>query len=76
LQLSSQQREAVEHAAAILYADGIRLAGIDLIGTKVIEFNVFSTGGLYDASQFAGQDFAKRIIDRLVIADGSRNLRR
>ncbi len=44
---------------------GIQLAGIDLIGNKVIEFNVFSTGGLYDANQFAGLDFADLIVRAL-----------
>ncbi len=67
LKLSARQREAVEHAAAILYANGIQLAGIDLVGSKVIEFNVFSTGGLYDASQFADLDFAQIVIEQFAL---------
>ena len=61
LVLHEQQRTAVKAAAKLLYSNGIRLAGIDLIGSKVIEFNVFSTGGLYPAFTIDGIDFSDRI---------------
>ena len=57
LQLTARQFDCVHHAARMLYNDGIRLAGIDLVGHKVIEFNVYSTGGMYDANRFAQTDF-------------------
>ena len=66
LSLSGAQREAALTAASLLYENGITLAGIDLMGTKVIEFNVFSTGGLFDANQFASFDFAESICQKLV----------
>ena len=66
LSLSSEQREAALTAASILFDHGIQLAGIDLMGTKIIEFNVFSTGGLFDANRFASCDFAESICDELV----------
>lgn len=65
LSLSEDQREAAIEAAKILCAAGIQLAGIDLVGSKVIEFNVFSTGGLYDANRFAQADFAANIVTQL-----------
>jgi glutathione synthase len=68
LTLSDAQRDAALTAASILYHNGIQLAGIDLIGTKVIEFNVFSTGGLFDANSFANFDFAENIISSLVVS--------
>ncbi len=46
-----------------LEADGIFLAGIDIVGDKLMEVNVFSPGGLGSASQFAGVDFAAAVID-------------
>ena len=66
LSLSGAQREAALTAASLLFENGITLAGIDLMGTKVIEFNVFSTGGLFDANRFASFDFAESICQELV----------
>ena len=66
LSLSTDERETIEHSAALLLQNGISLAGIDLIGTKVIEFNVFSTGGIYDACKFADFDFADQMISELL----------
>lgn len=66
LVLSDSQREAVLHAAKILMECGVRLAGIDLVGDRIIEFNVFSTGGLYDAIRFAQHDFAATVARELV----------
>ncbi len=64
--LSPGARVAVESAACLLNEHGIWLAGIDLVGDRIIEFNVFSTGGLYDASRFAGQDFADLVAERII----------
>jgi glutathione synthase len=53
-------------AAAIgprLRADGLFLAGMDLIGDRIVELNVFSPGGLADANDFAGVDFITPLID-------------
>ena len=61
LRLTYDQRESALAAAAILQNVGIQLAGIDLIGNKVIEFNVFSTGGLYNANEFSKFDFTEMI---------------
>ncbi len=53
-------------AAAIgprLRADGLFMAGMDLIGDRIVELNVFSPGGLADANDFAGVDFITPLID-------------
>ena len=55
---------AATHAAQLLNQQGIWLAGIDLIGQKIIETNVFSTGGLFDAERFYERDFVGRIADQ------------
>ena len=67
--LSPDERTTVEHCASLLLENGISLAGIDLIGAKVIEFNVFSTGGIYDACQFAEFDFAEEIVSELLSSE-------
>ena len=66
LQLTARQLDCVQHTARMLYNDGIRLAGIDLVGHQVIEFNVYSTGGLYDANRFAQTDFTDQIVNQIM----------
>lgn len=65
LQLTAAARKTATHAASLLLEHGIELAGVDLIEDQVIEFNVFSTGGLYDAIRFSGIDFADAIVREL-----------
>ena len=66
--LTPTMAAAANHAAQFLNDHGIWLAGIDLVVDKIIEMNVFSTGGLYDAQRFTGQDFCAEIVARLVIS--------
>jgi len=66
LVLNEQEKNVVRYAAKKLIEKGIWLAGVDLIGTKIIEFNVFSTGGLFDGSRFSGIDFADAIVERFL----------
>ena len=49
-------------AGASLHAQGILLAGLDVISGKIVEANVFSTGGLTDAGTFARVDFCASVI--------------
>ncbi len=64
--LNSSERTAARHAAKRLFEHGIRLAGVDLVGDQIIELNVFSTGGLYDANRFADADFSEMIVGKLL----------
>ena len=66
LALSEEAIAATQHAAKLLYEHGIWLAGVDLIGDKIIEFNVFSTGGLYDSIKFSGCPIDEIIIEKLM----------
>jgi glutathione synthase len=55
-------------AAAVgprLAADGILLAGLDVIGGSVVEVNTFSPGGLPDAGEFCGVDFLSPVLDAI-----------
>ena len=65
--------EAVEigktelHVAEIirpkLIADGMFLVGIDIVGDKILEVNVFSPGNLKSCSTLANVDFSEAIMD-------------
>jgi glutathione synthase len=48
-----------------LIADGMFLVGIDIVGDKILEVNVFSPGNLGSCSRLAGVDFAVPILDSL-----------
>ncbi len=48
-----------------LVMDGMFLVGLDLIGNKVIEINVFCPGGLRNAQKLEGVDFCKGVIEAL-----------
>ena len=48
-----------------LVADGLFLVGLDLIGDKVVEVNVYSPGGLGDAQRFEKAPFVSALVDAL-----------
>ena len=48
-----------------LVEDGMFLVGLDIVGEKLLEINVFSPGGLWGASQLEGVNFANPVIDAL-----------
>ena len=58
-------RDIVAKVAPRLVKDGIFLAGLDIIGSKIIEINVFSTGGIHPAEQFEGVDFTGAVIEAI-----------
>jgi glutathione synthase len=49
-----------------LAADGMFLAGLDIVGDKLVEVNVQSPGGLGSIEAFTGIDFAPIVIEALV----------
>ncbi|HEY8429278.1 MAG TPA: hypothetical protein VIL20_12915 [Sandaracinaceae bacterium] len=58
-------RELAELARPRLIQDGMWLVGLDVVGDKIMEVNVFSAGGLVSTSAFAGIDFASMVIEDL-----------
>jgi glutathione synthase len=48
-----------------LVEDGMFLVGLDIVGSKLMEINVFSPGGLGSARQFEGVNFAHSVIEAL-----------
>ena len=48
-----------------LVADGMFLVGVDIVGDKILEVNVFSPGNLESCSELAGADFSQPILDAI-----------
>jgi len=48
-----------------LVADGMFLVGLDIVGDKLMEVNVFSPGGLGSAQKFEKVNFSNAVIDAL-----------
>jgi glutathione synthase len=48
-----------------LVQDGMFLVGLDIVGDKLMEINVFSPGGLGSAQKFEKVNFARAVINAL-----------
>ena len=48
-----------------LVQDGMFFVGLDIVGDKVLEVNVFNPGGLFNAEKLEGVDFTTPIIEAL-----------
>lgn len=48
-----------------LVADGMFMVGLDIVGDKLMEINVFSPGGLGSAQSFENVNFANAVIESL-----------
>ena len=48
-----------------LVQDGMFLVGLDIVGDKLMEINVFSPGGLGSAQQFEKTNFSKTVIEAI-----------
>ena len=48
-----------------LVEDGMFLVGLDIVGSKLMEINVFSPGGLGTAQQFEGVNFSHAVVEAL-----------
>jgi len=57
--------ELVEAVRPRLLADGLFLVGLDIVGDKLMEVNVFSPGGLGSSAGLYGVDFTAAIIEDL-----------
>jgi glutathione synthase len=57
--------ELVEVVRPKLMQDGMFLAGLDIVGNKIMEINVFSPGGLGSAQKLEGVNFCEAVIKSL-----------
>ena len=60
---SDEMKRIVETIRPKLLEDGVFLAGLDVIGNKIVEINVFSLGGFGDAGRFVHRDFVAAYLD-------------
>lgn len=65
-ELTAAQRRTTARVAQVLADDGIRFSGLDLVGERIVEVNVYSTGGLVDAELFYDVDYATPVIEALL----------
>ncbi len=61
-EVDDQMLEIVEVVRPKLVADGMFLVGLDIVGDKLMEINVFTPGGLGSAQVATGVDFAEVVI--------------
>ena len=64
-EISPSVRRIAELARPRLKEDGMFFVGLDLIGDRMVEVNVFTPGALIAAEKVTGCDFTSRIIEAL-----------
>jgi glutathione synthase len=64
--LTARQASVCNQICEHLFLDGIRFAGLDLIGEKVVEVNVFSPSGLQEYDRQSGSEISIELVDRLL----------
>ena len=64
-EVTKEMLSLVEAVRPKLVADGMFLVGLDIVGDKLMEINVFSPGGLGSSEQLYGVDFPAAVIEDL-----------
>lgn len=65
VEIGKTELEVAEMIRPKLVADGMFLVGVDIVGDKILEVNVFSPGNLESCSALAGADFSVPILDAI-----------
>jgi len=65
-ELTPRQLEICHSIAQTLHKDGIQFAGLDLIGEKIVEVNVFSPSGLQDMEKHLGEQTTTDVVEFLI----------
>ncbi|MBL7952381.1 MAG: glutathione synthase [Flavobacteriales bacterium] len=65
VKVTPAMRHLVEAVRPKLLTDGMFLAGLDIVGDKLMEINVFSPGGLHNISKLEGVDFFEPVIEAI-----------
>jgi glutathione synthase len=73
VKVTDSMLEVVEIVRPKLRTDGMFLVGLDLVGGKLMEVNVFSPGGLHTCGKLYETNFAETVIDALEYKVGLRN---
>jgi glutathione synthase len=64
-EVGDQQLRLAEMVRPKLVQDGMFLVGLDIVGDKLMEINVFSPGGLGSAQQFEKVNFNEAVVEAL-----------
>lgn len=64
-EITSSHLQLAEMVRPKLVQDGMFLVGLDIVGDKLMEINVFSPGGIGSAQKFEKVNFSHAIIDAL-----------
>lgn len=64
-QITDEMLEVCEIVRPKLVQDGMFLVGLDIVGNKLMEVNVFSPGGFGNAQKFEGVNFSRGVVDAL-----------
>ncbi len=65
VEMTDSLRRIVEVVRPKLIEDGMFLVGLDIVGDKLMEVNVFSPGGLGSAQKMEGEDFSVAVIEAI-----------
>ena len=65
VEIGKLELEVAEIIRPKLLADGMFLIGVDIVGNKILEVNVFSPGNLHSCSELAGVDFSVPILEAI-----------
>jgi glutathione synthase len=63
--VTDEMLRIVEVVGPKLVRDGMFLVGLDIVGDKLMEINVFTPGGFGSVAEFTGIDFADVVIEEL-----------
>lgn len=64
-EITSQHLQLAEIVRPKLVQDGMFLVGLDIVGNKLMEINVFSPGGLGSAQKFEKVNFSNAVLEAL-----------
>ena len=64
-QLTDEHFKIAEMVRPKLVQDGMFLVGLDIVGDKLMEINVFSPGGLGSAQKFEKANFSHGVLEAL-----------
>jgi glutathione synthase len=64
-EITHQHLQLAEIVRPKIVQDGMFLVGLDIVGNKLMEINVFSPGGLGSAQKFEKVNFSNAVIDAL-----------
>jgi glutathione synthase len=65
VEITDEMLELVELVRPKLIKDGMFMVGLDIVGNKLMEINVFTPGGLHTCSTIEGVDFSEPVIKAL-----------